>query len=111
MLEELAPAPGKVLDVFYSLPKRNIFVIDAIEAHEELAEKYINEGILTKKWYDDALHIAIATHVRADVLVSWNFKHIVRCDKIIQFNKVNTLNNYQPVSIYSPQEFYYEKEI
>jgi len=111
VLDEIAPAPERVVKFLYSLPKENIFVINSLDEHDRLAEKYMLEGILTKKWYEDALHIAIATCIGADAIVSWNFKHIVRFDKIIQFNKVNLMNNYQPVSIYSPQKFYYEKEI
>ena len=77
----------------------------------DLAEEYINRGILSEKWLEDALHIAIATCNRADVIISWNFKHIVRCDKILQFNKINMLNSYAPIAICSPMEFYYEKEV
>lgn len=39
-----------------------------------------------------------------DVLVSWNFKHIVRFDKIRLFNAVNLEQGYKPLSIYSPRE-------
>ena len=39
-----------------------------------------------------------------DVLVSWNFRHIVRLDKIRLFNAVNIEQGYKPVSIYSPRE-------
>lgn len=35
------------------------------------------------------LHIALATIADVDILVSWNFKHIVRYDKIRQFNAIN----------------------
>jgi hypothetical protein len=34
-------------------------------------------GIVTRKYEADALHIALATLAKVDVLVSWNFKHIV----------------------------------
>ena len=111
VLEELAQAPEKVLNVLSELPANNVDIVRNSEDATILAEEYINQKILTKKWFEDALHIAIATCVRADVIVSWNFKHIVRCDKIIQFNQVNRLNNYYPVAIYSPKEFDYGKEI
>ena len=42
----------------------------------ELAEKYVEQKIVSENYYGDALHIAIATVVNVDVLVSWNFKHI-----------------------------------
>ena len=57
------------------------------------------------------LHIALATIADVDVLVSWNFRHIVRLDKIRLFNAVNIEQGYKPVSIYSPREVIsYEQE-
>lgn len=50
------------------------------------------------------LHIALATIADVDVLVSWNFRHIVRLDKIRLFNAVNIEQGYKPISIYSPRE-------
>ena len=37
---------------------------------------------------DDATHVAAATVAKADAVVSWNFKHIVRLDKIKAYNEV-----------------------
>ena len=48
--------------------------------------------------------IALATLAQVDVLVSWNFRHIVRLDKIQRFNAVNLESGYQPLAIYSPRE-------
>lgn len=50
------------------------------------------------------LHIALATAADADVLVSWNFRHIVRIDRIRLFNAVNIELGYKPLAIYSPRE-------
>jgi len=50
------------------------------------------------------LHIALATIADVDVLVSWNFRHIVRLDQIRLFNAVNIEQGYKTVSIYSPRE-------
>ena len=50
------------------------------------------------------LHIALATVANADLLVSWNFRHIVRVDKIRLFNAVNLEQGYQALSIHSPRE-------
>jgi hypothetical protein len=65
---------------------------------------YQAHGILTPKFYDDGLHIAVATVGEADVLVSWNFKHIVHFDKIRMFNAVNLEYGYKPLQIFSPRE-------
>ena len=55
----------------------------------DLADAYQKQGVLTLKYYDDGLHIALATIAEVDVLVSWNFKHIVQFFKIRQFNATN----------------------
>jgi hypothetical protein len=53
---------------------------------------------------NDLLHIALATIAGADIVVSWNFRHIVRFDKIRQFNAVNLEAGYKPIAIHSPRE-------
>ena len=50
------------------------------------------------------LHFAVATVAEVDVVVSWNFKHIVRLDKIRLFNGVNLQLGYKPLTIYSPRK-------
>jgi hypothetical protein len=47
--------------------------------------KYLERKILGPKFLNDMLHIALATIANVDVLVSWNFRHIVRLDKIRLF--------------------------
>lgn len=69
----------------------------------ELQRAYI-EGILTETWYDDALHVALATVAECDVIVIWNFKHIVNFKKIPLFNAVNVLQGYRQIAIHSPLE-------
>lgn len=71
----------------------------------ELAEAYIKEKALGKASLDDAYHIAIATVNRLDVLVSWNFRHIVNYDKLRLFNSINFRYGYPMIDIRSPKEF------
>ena len=70
----------------------------------DLAEKYLDEGIVSEKYRGDALHIAIATVISVDVLVSWNFKHIVNLNKIKLFNSINFREGYKMLEIRTPQE-------
>ena len=70
----------------------------------ELADAYQRRKILTPKFYDDGLHIALASVAEADLLVSWNFKHIVHYDKIRRFNAINLERGYKPIQIFSPRE-------
>jgi hypothetical protein len=70
----------------------------------KLAEIYITEGALTSKSYNDALHIALATLNNADVLASWNFKHIVNLDRIRLYNSINLRFGYRLIEIRTPRE-------
>ncbi len=72
-----------------------------------LAARYLARKILTKKFLDDAVHIALATFAKVDVLVSWNFRHIVHYDKIRLFNSVNLEFGFSPLEIRSPKEVTY----
>jgi len=70
----------------------------------ELAQKYLDDNIVSEKYRGDALHIAIATVMGVDVLVSWNFKHIVNLNKIKLFNSVNLRERYNMLEIRTPRE-------
>ena len=69
-----------------------------------LAGKYITEGVIGRGKLVDAEHIAIATINRVDVLVSWNFRHIVNLQKIRGYNSVNLKYGYSLLEIRSPLE-------
>jgi len=70
----------------------------------KLAEKYMEQKIVSENYYGDALHIAVATVIGVDVLVSWNFKHIVNLNRIKLFNSVNLREGYGILEIRSPRE-------
>ena len=70
----------------------------------ELLAAYQTRGVLSARFRNDMLHIALATIAEVDVLVSWNFRHVVRLDKIRLFNAVNLELGYKPLTIYSPRE-------
>jgi hypothetical protein len=69
-----------------------------------LADIYEERKILTPKYYDDGLHIALATMANVDLLVSWNFRHIVHYDKIRLFTAANLELGFKPLQIFSPRE-------
>jgi hypothetical protein len=60
--------------------------------------------VVGSKWHEDCLHVAAATLARADAVVSWNFRHIVRLDRIRAFNSVNLAEGYGVITILSPKE-------
>ncbi len=78
-------------------------VLVSTEALDLLAA-YEAHSVLGPKYRADMLHIALATVSDADILVSWNFKHIVRFDKIRLFNAANLEQGYKQLAIHSPRE-------
>ena len=78
--------------------------IDITDVMLNLTQKYMEEEIVTEQYRSDALHIAIATISGVDVLVSWNFKHIVNLNRIRLFNSVNLKEGYNILEIRTPQE-------
>jgi hypothetical protein len=101
---ELEFAPEKVRDLFNEIPKECLKEIELSEEAQELAQKYILEKVVGKSSLTDAQHIATASTNRSDVLISWNFKHIVNLDKIRGYNSVNLRLNYPVIEIRSPKE-------
>jgi len=69
---------------------------------ENLANEIIKQGILTQKSFDDCLHIAIAVINNCDIILSWNFKHMVNIRTINGVRAINILNGYKSIDIYSP---------
>jgi len=102
---ELSLAPDFVKDLKSKIPIDCYRYLELDDESRVLAETYLKEKILGKASLDDAYHIAIATVNRLDVLVSWNFKHIVNYDKIKLFNSINLRLGYPMIEIRSPKEF------
>ena len=81
--------------------------IEIVQLEDEttaLRDAYLDAGILGEASMDDAEHIAVASISNVDLLISWNFKHIVHFDKIRAFNAINQLKGYRQIEIRSPQE-------
>ena len=101
---EIQDAPNFVQKKFFELIESGCEILTADRETIGLANQYQERKILTPKFFYDGLHIAIATVNRIDILVSWNFKHIVHFNKIHLFNAVNLEMGYKPIDIYSPRE-------
>ncbi|MDY7011320.1 MAG: hypothetical protein SVV80_11310 [Planctomycetota bacterium] len=78
-----------------------------------LRNAYIAEKIVSEKSTGDATHVAAATVAGADLILSWNFRHIVHFEKIRLYNAVNAMLGYHTVDIRSPLEVidYEEKDV
>jgi hypothetical protein len=103
-LRELETAPESVRMALGQVPPGHVEALALSPEAEELAAAYIDEGAVGERMRADALHIALATVARVDVLVSWNFKHIVNLRRIHAYNAVNLKKGYPLLEIRTPRE-------
>ena len=71
-----------------------------------LAQAYVDAGAVRASSQADALHVALATLAGADVLASWNFKHMVNWRRIEAYNDVNLARGHSRIDIRTPQELH-----
>jgi len=103
-LQELAKAPESVRKNLDAVPESHVEMLPLTAESHALATAYLGEDVIGKKMLVDAQHIAIATVARVDVLVSWNFKHIVNLHRIHGYNSVNLREGYPTLEIRTPRE-------
>ena len=101
---ELSKAPQRVKDFFQDVKNEHKEVILVTPEGFKLAQTYIDTNVVGQTSLDDCIHIATATLSKVDVLVSWNFKHIVNVYRIRGYNSVNLRLGYATIDIRSPKE-------
>ena len=96
---ELSNAPVNVRELATTIPPEFIELVTITDEQITLADQYVKEGALTAKFHSDAQHIAIASILKVDSLVSWNFRHMVNFFRIKQYNSINFKFGYSLISI------------
>lgn len=102
--DELLNAPKLVREFISTIPSTLKKRVELTEEAVNLADAYIAENVVGKTSRDDCFHIALATINKADILVSWNFKHIVNVMRIRGYNAVNLKLGYSQIDIRSPKD-------
>ncbi|NLO19689.1 MAG: type II toxin-antitoxin system VapC family toxin [Ignavibacteria bacterium] len=103
-ISELELAPDKVKNKIDEIPASNLIKIDINQEIISLANKYIEYKAVSKKFIDDATHIAAASLNNVNILVSWNFKHIVNYNRIKLYNSINMMMGYPLIEVRTPRE-------
>ena len=101
LLRAEEPKRTKMVDL---IKQYNITFLEANENAELLADKYVSENIIPQKYKTDGIHIAMATIHDLDIIVSYNFHHIVKLKTIIGTESINLREGYKKIGIYSPTE-------
>jgi predicted nucleic acid-binding protein len=107
--KELMEAPANVKNLVEEIPREHKEYVILNDEARDLARHYIEESVVSEGYLVDAQHIAIATVNRVDILVSWNFRHIVNLAKIKLYNSVNLKYGYPLLEIRRPREVLYER--
>ncbi|MDA2922023.1 type II toxin-antitoxin system VapC family toxin [Patescibacteria group bacterium AH-259-L07] len=81
---------------------KNFFLLHPTEEAEKLAQEYVRKKIIPKRYIDDAIHLAIATVNRLDILVSWNCKHLINLKTKREANKINLAKGYKEIELVEP---------
>ena len=108
-LAELKQAPKRIQKLIEKLQKNAVENVDMTKEADALSEMYVQDGIVSRNDFVDAQHIALATVIYADVLVSWNFRQIVNLERIRRYNSVNLKMGYHTLEIRTPREVLHEE--
>ncbi len=79
-------------------------VLPVEDESRRLAQEYVRRGVFSPATIEDALHVAVAVASRRDILVSWNFRHLVNRRRRALINEVNILAGYPTIEIIAPPE-------
>ena len=105
VLEEVSRAHDSVRrKIATVLEKSPVTVLDESDESVALAHAYIAAGATPSDYEDDARHIAIATLNDINVIVSWNFRHMVNIERKRRINSVNLREGCPLIDIVSPWE-------
>ncbi len=108
---ELIYAPANVRELLTNYSIDKFEKVELTAEAVQLGDSYISENVVGKTSLEDCRHIALATVYKVDVLVSWNFKHIVNLERIRGYNSINLRLGYQILEIRSPKDLIrYEKD-
>jgi predicted nucleic acid-binding protein len=102
--KELENAPENVRSLLGNYEAECFESVELTETAKDLANSYISENVIGKSSMEDCQHIAIATINKADILASWNFKHIVNINRIRGYNGVNLKRGFQTLEIRNPKD-------
>ena len=104
LIGEIADAPEEVQDLLDRTMRAGVEHVPLTQEAIALRQAYLKARVVTPKYADDALHVAQATIARADVIASWNFRHLVNPLRVRAFNGVNVAHGYGIVVILTPED-------
>ncbi len=79
--------------------------LDFDEDMFRLSQEFLQHGAVPPSKVDDARHVAVAVANEMDILVSWNYRHLVNVRRRETFHQISVMNGYyKPLHIVTPPE-------
>jgi predicted nucleic acid-binding protein len=103
-VEELEATKDELLRRDFKRLIKGFTILKVNEKIRGLTEVYVQKGIFSERYIDDARHVAIATFYKISYLISWNFEHLVKVKTRRLVNSANILEGFSEIEIVSPQE-------
>lgn len=103
VVQEIGQAPREKRAKLLNLVK-NIEELKVDKKAEQLAWAYIKNKVIPAKYFNDALHVAVAVVNRIDCLVSWNFKHLINVKAKEKINHWNYKLGFSYIDLVTPEE-------
>jgi len=104
VLEELDAISDKVLKEKVLQLTEGFEILQMNDEVKNVAREYLKADIIPEKEINDALHLAFVTVNQIDILLSWNFKHLVKRKTRILVNLVNSQMGYKNIDLLAPPE-------
>lgn len=103
-IAEIGKTPDEEIKNLMNEKIAKFFVLEVSDEVEDLTREIIQKGAVNESYLEDAYHIAIAIINEMDILLSWNFRHIVRNKTRDIVRVICTLNNLRQIEIITPAE-------
>ena len=99
------PNQDKVIELVSELS-----IFEASPEIDEIAELYINQFVMPKGDSGDAFHLACASVMKIDYLLTWNCNHLANVNKERHIQILNTKLGLHVPRICTPLQLFIEKE-
>lgn len=105
VLQELAAGTRIELVRLRSALLHGIPLILPSPATDEIVRAYLRHKLMpAKPTSADAAHLALASHHRCDLIVTWNCAHLANPNKAVHIRRINTALGLHVPALVTPQE-------
>ena len=102
--EEISHAsPSLCASLISRLQKLPLIMLEIPPEASRLADRYIEAGIVPRKFKCDVLHVAIAVCHEMDVVLTWNARSIANIHRVARICEINTRMGLPAIRVHTPE--------